>query len=114
MPPPRKPKGAADAPVRVKIYGLLSVTKRGYLILLSIGLALLLGLLTVRFVLPLPTVAADATVGVALLAWSLANLHWIILAALFLEGMEAMYILRCFQREEALRRARLPESSSHK
>src|SRR5437667_370286 len=60
----------------------------------------------------LPAAVGDTRSGAAFWAWLLANLHWIILAAGLLEGIEAVYVLRRFRREEALRRARLPESSS--
>ncbi|MCI0455808.1 MAG: hypothetical protein L0Z62_02350 [Gemmataceae bacterium] len=109
--PARSPPDLEHGPVRVKVYGLWSVTRRGYLTLLVLGLLLLLGLLAFWLLVPLPAVAAAAPAGGGVLVWVLANLPWLILAAVLLEGMEAVYILRRFRREEALRRARQPKSS---
>ncbi len=100
-------------PVELTLYGLLRVTRRGYLARLLIGLILALGLLTVRFWVRVPTVSEDFLEQSRLLAvslWMLRNLHWIVLATVLFGGIEAFFVLRRFARLESAQRELLSES----
>ena len=96
-------------PVRVRIYGL-SLTKRGYVLWLIAGAAMLVGLLSLWLALfagaePSPAEAAGASPGH--LAWGFLR-RWmplLLIGAGALEGVEAYFVLRRFRRAEAERAA---------
>jgi hypothetical protein len=97
-------------PNRIKLYGFLWLTKRGYLLLMGVGVAVLVGLviawLVIHFPAELPKEAPPWTqmwFGVAKLVWQF--VPWIALAAAVLEGIESYLVLRRFAREETLQRA---------
>lgn len=92
-------------PVRIRLYGLVSVTKRGYLIQLVVAAVVLAGLLLLRILAPPLPDAAGTPSGLEFLAGFLRNLHWIVLALAALFALEAYIVLRRFGREEAKRRA---------
>lgn len=105
-------KNTVREPVRIKVYGLVYMTRRGYTLLLSIGVVLALGLIAVRLggLLPLaPVEKRNITVYDTLAYGLLANLHWIVLGALVLGGIEAFFVLQRFSREELMQRALLDE-----
>jgi hypothetical protein len=99
------PKAEKREPVRIRVYGLVSVSKRGYLTLVAIGLALLVVLLAVEAYLVwlwAPAEQGPAAVEVGGWLLLLRNLHWLVLAAVILQGIEALIVLRRFARAEAL------------
>jgi len=92
-------------PVRIRLYGLITVTKRGYLMQLGLAGVLLVALLVVRMSVPLPLDKPDQPYP-APLAWMiflLANLHWFVLGLAVLFAVEAFFVLRTFARAEAAR-----------
>jgi hypothetical protein len=95
-------------PVRVKLYGLMSVTRRGYLTQLAV--AIVLALITLGFwwfrwrvvrgelkETPAPTLEWVIAIGDAL--------PWIVGGLLVLLALEAWIVLRRFARKEAQRQA---------
>jgi hypothetical protein len=109
-------------PVRVKLYGLITLTRRGYLILLGLSVIFLLILLALSLWMrmqegPWPADAGAAEEArlspmVMVARVFLSFLPWIVLVAAILQGIEAILVLRRFAREEALARARLPVEQS--
>jgi hypothetical protein len=105
-------------PVRIKLYGLISVTRWGYRILLGLSAVLLLVLLGLslwvrtRIGPDEPAVADGPDRPSALLLAArtfLGLLPWVVAVAALLVGIEAIVVLRRFAREEVLQRARLPQ-----
>jgi hypothetical protein len=94
-------------PVRVKVYGLLSLTKRTYLVLQGIGLLFVVVLMILTVVLPRPKVApgAQPSPWITVVVWLLDNFLWIGLLTLFLEAIETVVVLGRFARQEALQKA---------
>jgi len=118
-------------PVRVKLYGFFSVTKRGYLTQQAIAFALLVLLLIISLALPEPsrrsrpdknTSAQPSNLGVkpsqpgparetelpawvGPLFWLVDNLRWIVLAAFIWFAIETCVVLRRFAQKAALRLA---------
>jgi uncharacterized oligopeptide transporter (OPT) family protein len=97
-------------PIRIKLYGFLWLTKHGYYLLMSVGVALLVGLLIAWLVIHFPaelpkevTPAAKMWFGVAKVVWTL--VPWIALAGAVLEGIESYLVLRRFAQEEKVQRA---------
>jgi hypothetical protein len=91
-------------PVRIKLYGLVTVTKRGYLAQLAAAALMLAALVVIRaYVPPVGELARQEYVPAAASAalWFLTNLHWIALALAALFAVEAFFVLRRFAREEA-------------
>ncbi len=103
---------AGDTPIRIKLYGLFSVTRRGYIAQLAIGGLLLIGLLIVRAMMPslsqLGGQTEDMAVRGRVMLWLLDNLHWVVLAFVILFGVEAFFVLRRFARLEAERLGKQP------
>jgi hypothetical protein len=104
-------KKKPEEPIRIKLYGLVSVTKRAYLIQLTIAAALLVALTVLWAWLPQMPHFKEGKERIPLLAavgvWLLARLPWILLALGALYVVEAVVVLRRFSRQEALRRERL-------
>jgi len=111
-----------EPPIRIKLYGLVSVTKRGYLTQLAFVVVLLLLLLILWLSAP-PAVAVDLKEAppelshswvyrVGLAVRPLLNyLPWVIVVCALLAALEAFLVLRRFAREEeARRRARHSEA----
>jgi hypothetical protein len=107
-------QGANDRePVRIKLYGLVSVTKRGYLTqLVMTGLLLIVWLIWWSYLPPLPPRKEAQPAHVELMRFVVGNVPWIVLVLGLLLALEASIILRRFAREEALRRSRPPEAGS--
>lgn len=113
MPRSAQPRRVESEPVQIKLYGFITVTKRSYLTRLAVGLFFAVVLVVGRLWLPVPRAHhgwADVPVHLFLSYWLLENLEWIILATLLLAAVEAIFVLRRFKREEALRRALLSET----
>ena len=96
-----------EPPIRIKLYGLVTVTKRGYLIQLAVVvvlLAVLLGIwLRVR-----AADLRDLPPSAERLFQLLNALPWVVLACAVLVAVEAYVVLRRFARAEAERRSRTP------
>src|SRR5262249_14395589 len=99
-----------------KYYGLIWMTKRGYLLttffaamfVLALGLIVgLLGLLP-----PLPGSGQPPPPGLApgFTTWFYNNFWWVILALLVLEAIDILTVLHKFRRKEAEQQARLGEA----
>jgi len=105
-------------PVRIRLYGLLSVTRRGYLTQLGLGAFLLFCLLVLWYYLPtlLPAPRGDkpeqVLPSVELVRKFRDALPWVVLGIAALFGIEAYVVLRRFAQKERLQQARQPESSS--
>ena len=98
-------------PVRVKLYGCLTLTRRTYLILLGLGVALAAALVVVWLVTPAVQVPQEALPGSRIWFWVWnywTYLPWIVLAALLVSALEAYLVLRKFAREEAKQRQTPP------
>jgi hypothetical protein len=96
-------------PVRIRLYGLFSVTRRSYLIQLGIAVVLLCLLASVQFLvpkLPPPPAGKEEPAQLARIVWLLNNTFWIALGLGLLFALEAFVVLRRFAREEALQRER--------
>jgi membrane protein implicated in regulation of membrane protease activity len=97
---------STQPPVKVKVYGLISLTRRGYMICLGVGVGMLVVLLLAwaLFIAGPPTPAEQAG---AFTLWTLVRVYTplILLAAALLEGIEVYFVLRRFRRAEAERLA---------
>src|SRR5437868_6366072 len=94
-------------PVRIKLYGLMPVTKRGYLIQLTLAACLLVGLLLVWTYLPARPAEQKGTLPPRS-AWIWAvldKLPWLVAGIAALYGIEAVIVLRRFALKEAAQRA---------
>jgi hypothetical protein len=102
-------------PVRIKLYGLITVTRRGYIARLAVGLVLAVGLLAVWYWLPAPNLSPEVIEESRFLAvsvWLLTYLPWVVFGAVALGAIEAAVVFRRLAREEALQRTLLDELSS--
>jgi hypothetical protein len=97
-----------EPPVRIKLYGFVTVTRRGYLtqlVLAGILLAALIGMwYYVRQKID-PAVSPDVARVRAVFDF----LPWVVLVIAVLYVIEATVVLRRFAREEARRRAQPPQ-----
>jgi hypothetical protein len=93
-------------PVRVKLYGLFNVTRRGYYVLLALGVLLLAAWLLCWANLPRLHDDPDAMTLTRAWVWSWNNMPWLILGGVLLASVEVWLVLRKFGREEAAHRAR--------
>ncbi len=93
-------------PVRVKVYGLVSMTRRGYLTQLG-GAALLIAVLLAFRWLSWPNLRPDpARVSEPRLRYMIAvfdQIHWIAGVVALLLVVEGWFVLRRFARKEAQR-----------
>jgi hypothetical protein len=97
-----------DPPTRIKLYGLISVTRRGYitqLVLAGIMLAALIGMWLYLREKINPAVAPE----VARIREVFDYIPWVALGIAVLYAIEATIVLRRFAREEARRRAQPPQ-----
>jgi hypothetical protein len=91
-------------PVRIKLYGLFKVTRRGYLVQLMMALVMLTVLLAIRYLMPpvqLQVKNDEMSARGRFLIALLANLHWVVAGFALLFGLEAWIVLRRFARLEA-------------
>ncbi len=91
-------------PVRIKVYGLISLTKRTYLIWAALAALGLLALLVFwAFTVGEETPAEKAgLLPPVVVLWRRYG-PWIIAAGFLLGGLEALFVLRRFRRAEAER-----------
>jgi hypothetical protein len=90
-------------PVRIKLYGLFSMTRRGYLIQLAAAGVLLAVLASFQFVLPpmpAPPEGKEYQPGIGLVVALVNHSLWIALLLACLFGIEAFVVLRRFARLE--------------
>src|SRR4051812_35067396 len=90
-------------PVRIRLYGLVSMTKRGYLMQLAAAGVLLAALLVIRASMPaLPqgTPQDPLPPRMAWVVFLLRNLHWLAVLLAVLFTVEAFLVLRAFARAE--------------
>jgi hypothetical protein len=99
------PPGGKPDPIRIKLYGLFTMTRRGYLTQLVIAAFLLVALAVLPSFLPLapPGRGIEVPDRLLLVLSVLKNLPWIALGLAVLFGIEAFFVLRRFRREEARR-----------
>ena len=92
-------------PVRIKIYGLISLTKRAYLTWVAVGAVGLAALLVVWAVTVTPETPLEKTGQAPLTPWYLWRkwAPWLIGAGALLGGIEAYFVLNRFRRAEAER-----------
>ena len=98
-----------DPPIRIKLYGLISVTRRGYitqLVLAGIMLAALIGMWLYLREKINPAVSPE----VARIREVFDYIPWVALGIAVLYAIEATIVLRRFAREEARRRAQPPQT----
>jgi hypothetical protein len=100
--------GKPPAPVRIKLYGFLWVTRRSYYALLGLGVVLLVAFLLFWAQKGLATADENTPLSLRLMVAFWNNIPWFVLAAVLLEFIEVWFVLRKFRREEALRRAQQP------
>ncbi len=99
-------------PVRVKLYGLFSLTRRGYYVFLAVCGAVLAGVMVWWLIAPWvlgrpPDAGPDATPArLAPAVWVWDHLPWIVFGGALLGAVEVWLVLRKFAREEAAQRAR--------
>jgi hypothetical protein len=102
------------SPVRVKIYGVISITKRAYLFMVGLGTAGLLALLLVWVLTITPATAVEKTGQYPFNPWYLWRrlAPWVIAVGLLLGWLEAYLVLKRFRRAEAERQqAAAPEDT---
>jgi hypothetical protein len=101
-------------PVRVKVYGLISLTKRTYLTIQIIGLVLVPTLLLVSLWLPRPQLppGRELSPQTQFFVWLLDIVPWLCLLILIVEPIETLIVLRRFsqKQKEAEETARLAET----
>ena len=101
-------------PVRVKLYGILSLTKRTYLLLVAVGAVGLLALLIWWAVDTGPPTPLEQSGKYPLTPWFVWRNWgpWMIAAGYLLGGLEVLLVLRRFRRAEADQaRAKAPDST---
>jgi hypothetical protein len=92
-------------PVRVKVYGLISLTKRAYLICVVIGGLGMVALLVLWFLTagtPTPAEKAGKFPLTPFYIWR-NYAPWLLAAAVLIEGIEVYVVLKRFRRAEAER-----------
>jgi hypothetical protein len=106
------PSSPAGEPPRIKLYGLVRVTRRAYLLQLAAAAVLLTGLLALSLCLPQspPPAANDRPLATRVVVALLWNLPWVVLALAALFALEATIVLSRFHRLVTERRAGAPES----
>lgn len=91
-------------PVRIKVYGLLSITRKTYLRMVFVTAGLLAALAVARLIFPGPG-TPEGVLGPAIIWFKMwEHLLWIIAGAAALAGLEAWMVLRQFSQEEARQR----------
>jgi hypothetical protein len=92
-------------PIRIKLYGLISLTKRGYLLWAAVGGVGLVALLVVWAVTVGPPMPGEKAGQFAVTPWYVWRTWapWLIGAGALLGGIEAYFVLKRFRRAEAER-----------
>jgi hypothetical protein len=102
----------SQGPVRVKVYGLISLTRRTYLILQAIGLGVVVpGVLALWWLCPRPAPVQGAFWPNAFVRL-LDLVPWMCLLIVVAESVETVLVLRRFARKEAERNAPQAETTS--
>jgi hypothetical protein len=100
------------APARIKYYGLLPLTRRGYLVLIALAdvlaVALVVRIAAAGLLPPLSTLWGEGWAQGSG-AWVYNTLYWFILAALVAEVIDIVTVLRRFAQKEAEQRAQPTE-----
>jgi hypothetical protein len=96
-----------EPPIRIRLYGLVSVTKRGYIAQLVVA-GIMLVALVVLWLYTRSKLDPSISEGVAHMRQMFDYLPWVVLAITLLYVLEATLVLRRFAREEAKRRAQPP------
>jgi hypothetical protein len=96
-----------EPPIRIKLYGLVSVTRRGYLVQLVLA-GILLVALVVMWLYFRAKLDPSISEGVRRMREWFDYLPWVVLVIALLYVIEATLVLRRFAREEAKRRAQAP------
>jgi hypothetical protein len=92
-----------EPPIRIKLYGLVSVTKRGYVYQLVFAGIMLVALLVMWFYFR-QKLNPEISPSIAQLRGVLDYLPWAVLAIALLYVLEATIVFRRFAAEEAKRR----------
>jgi hypothetical protein len=94
-------------PVRIKLYGLFSITRRGYYVLLT-TCGTLLGASVIWWALARQKDLSQDGVPARLTAWTWAwdNFPLLVLIGVLVALLEVVMVLRKFSREEAAQRAK--------
>src|SRR5437764_10852280 len=89
--------------VRVKVYGLISLTKRTYLVMQCIGLGLVVFLFALGLCLPPPKLARDQSLPplAVVIVRLLDGLPWLALLFLLAGAADTWIVLKKFARMEA-------------
>ena len=97
-------------PIRVKVYGLLPLTKRAYLVVQGIGLAVVVAAIVVGVCLPrpVPPPGEELPPFVATQVALLDFLPWLAVLFLIAGMVETCLVLGRFARKEAAQRAAAP------
>jgi len=101
-------------PVRIKLYGLIPMTKRTYLLCAAVGAGGLLALLVWWAIDTGPPTPLEQSGKYPLTPWFLWRnwAPWVIAAGYLLGGLEVLLVLRRFRRAEAEQaRAAAPDST---
>jgi hypothetical protein len=89
-------------PVRVKVYGLVHLSRRTYLIIQGVGLVVVPGLLLAAYLLPRPrTPVAQLPFWQQFLVRFLDWTPWMALLILIVEPIETYFVLRRFAHKQA-------------
>jgi hypothetical protein len=91
-------------PIRVRLYGVFSTTRKRYLKIQAFVFGLLIALLIVAWQYPNPRFGLDERRTPAEILWFLDHLAWLVLAVIVLEALETFVALRQFARREAAQR----------
>src|SRR5262245_19502671 len=110
------PGPPAEGPVRIKLYGLLPVTRKGYLRLqvvsMILALALLAGAVWVRVSPPALAKWSAKPALQELASLVLPHLVWVMLGVIVLDVFEMVLTLRQFRRKEEERNAQASRGAS--
>ena len=98
-----------EPPIRIKLYGLVSVTKRSYITQLVLAGVLLAGLIGMWLYLR-ARINPAISPAVAQVREVFDYIPWVALAIAVLYVIEATIVLRRFAHEEARRRAQPPQA----
>jgi hypothetical protein len=93
-------------PVRIKLYGVLTLTRRTYYVLLGLGVLLLAAWLLAWANLPRLNDDPEAQAMTRVWVWTWNNMPWLVLGGVLLAFIEVWFVLRKFSREEAAQRAK--------